>query len=448
MKKTINIHLCQQMFTLDEDACTLLEGYLENTHSYFKRKPDGEEIANDIENRVAELLSEYHNNGCICITRQQVEEIMARIGNPEELDMEGNDAASTDSEDINDKIPPIPEQKAQPKRRLFRDTDNALIGGVISGFCQYFGFKDVTIWRLAYVLLCFFSFSTLIIVYALLFFIVPTPKNAEERLQMRGEPINFQNINEELKKGTAYAEKKITNSKAQRILFNIAKVCFFILLFIISTPIIIILATLLIVALSWIVVIPFVLAGAIQSLTSIPILFAEASLLEGLPMGINVLFLIIAVIATAIILIPLILVIKLAVKPSHSISTEARVKLGLSWVIALMALITLVGVALYSYVILEETGAYEFSEERFEQNIRNTYARHSIPAEDSIALGIHQLPAIVTQTEDINLTITDAKTGNVYFVVNDSLCEISVEKDGKNQSLIKISNKATTVNVP
>ena len=78
MKKTVNIHLCEQVFTMDEDACALLEGYLKNTHSYFSRMDDGEEIANDIENHVAELLCEYRDNGSVCITLAQIEEIIAK----------------------------------------------------------------------------------------------------------------------------------------------------------------------------------------------------------------------------------------------------------------------------------------------------------------------------------------------------------------------------------
>ena len=213
MKKTINIHLCQQVFTLDEDACTLLENYLTYTRAYFSKKSDGEEIANDIENRVAELLCEFRDNGSVCITRQQVEDIMTRIGNPEELGGEDTPEHPSGTDNAHDEVPPINNHGGKIKRKLFRDPENAMIGGVISGLCQYFGLKDVTLCRLAYVVLCLFSATTLIIAYALFYFIMPIPTPPEERLQMRGEPINYNSINEEIKKGMAYTGQQIKSSK-------------------------------------------------------------------------------------------------------------------------------------------------------------------------------------------------------------------------------------------
>ena len=59
MKKTINIHLCNRIFTIDEDACQLLESYITNMRTYFSKREDGMEIADDIEQRVSELLEEF-----------------------------------------------------------------------------------------------------------------------------------------------------------------------------------------------------------------------------------------------------------------------------------------------------------------------------------------------------------------------------------------------------
>ena len=90
MKKTINIHLCNRIFTIDEDACQLLESYITNMRTYFSKREDGMEIADDIEQRVSELLEEFTAAGTTSITLPQVQEVIARIGNPEE--MEGDEA--------------------------------------------------------------------------------------------------------------------------------------------------------------------------------------------------------------------------------------------------------------------------------------------------------------------------------------------------------------------
>ena len=68
MKKTINIHLCNRIFTIDEDACQLLESYITNMRTYFSKREYGAEIADDIELRVSELLEEFKTSGATSIT--------------------------------------------------------------------------------------------------------------------------------------------------------------------------------------------------------------------------------------------------------------------------------------------------------------------------------------------------------------------------------------------
>ena len=66
MKKNINMNLFGTLYAIDEDAYELLNRYLENMKRYFSRKEGGEEIADDIEHRMAELLSELKAEGnCI-----------------------------------------------------------------------------------------------------------------------------------------------------------------------------------------------------------------------------------------------------------------------------------------------------------------------------------------------------------------------------------------------
>ena len=86
MKKNITINLFGQLYAIDEDAYELLKRYEENMRSYFLRREGGEEIADDIEHRVAELLSELKSKGVEAVSVEHVEEIIRRIGNPEEMD--------------------------------------------------------------------------------------------------------------------------------------------------------------------------------------------------------------------------------------------------------------------------------------------------------------------------------------------------------------------------
>ena len=150
MKKNININMFGVIYAIDEDAYDLLKKYLENMHSYYSRRSGGEEIANDVESRVAELFAELKAQGVGAITIEHVEDIIKRIGDPQQMDeeadvkgehvMDGGYAETVENKGI---------------KKLYRDPDDKILGGVISGFCHYMGIDDPVIVRLIFLLLVF-----------------------------------------------------------------------------------------------------------------------------------------------------------------------------------------------------------------------------------------------------------------------------------------------------
>ena len=82
MKKNISVNIFGTLYPIDEDAYDLLLKYNENMRRYYSRMEDGEEIADDIEHRVAELLSELRSQGVMAITIDHVKQIIERIGDP------------------------------------------------------------------------------------------------------------------------------------------------------------------------------------------------------------------------------------------------------------------------------------------------------------------------------------------------------------------------------
>ena len=88
MKKNININLFGTLYSIDEDAYELLKKYQDNMRSYYSHREGGEEIADDVEHRVAELFAELRKQGFEAITIEQVEEIIHRIGDPQEMEDE------------------------------------------------------------------------------------------------------------------------------------------------------------------------------------------------------------------------------------------------------------------------------------------------------------------------------------------------------------------------
>lgn len=194
MKRTLTINLYGELFVIDEDAYDLLEKYERSIRAYFATRDGGEEVADDVEHRVAELLAELKAQGVASVSLEHVEGIIRRIGEAQQ--MEGGEAP--DAAQGTGTPPPIPGRK---RRRLYRDPDDKMIGGVISGLTHYLGGSDPLPWRILFVLLVIFTWSSLAIVYLVLWALVPEARTPEERLRMRGEPVNPGTLRDEVMRG-------------------------------------------------------------------------------------------------------------------------------------------------------------------------------------------------------------------------------------------------------
>ena len=204
MKKNITINFFGTLYAIDEDAYELLNRYLSDIKKYFSRKEGGEEIADDIEHRVAELMLELKTNGREPIDIELVKEIIGRIGNPEDWDEAtgegGEEDASTSAGHRGREW--FSEQVS--KKRLYCNPDDKLLCGVLSGLSCYWGIEPVWM-RLAVVLLAIvpipfvpISFWTILILYIVLALIIPEAKTPEDRLRMHGKPVTMENLNEEI----------------------------------------------------------------------------------------------------------------------------------------------------------------------------------------------------------------------------------------------------------
>ena len=92
MKKVININFQGQVIAIEETAYELLKQYIDSLKKYFSREEGGEEIVNDIENRIAELFGNRLKLGINCITDEDVQSIISSIGRPEDFDTEYQDS--------------------------------------------------------------------------------------------------------------------------------------------------------------------------------------------------------------------------------------------------------------------------------------------------------------------------------------------------------------------
>ena len=217
MKKTVTVNLGGTVFHIDEDAYQLLDKYLANLRIHFRREEGSDEIMNDFEMRIGELFNERIRLGYEVISIEQVEEVIRRMGKPEEIfDEEQREPEVEPSR-------PRSEMKNEPvKKRLMRDPDNRIIGGVCGGLAAYMNW-DATAIRLIFFLLIFL-YGYIVPIYLLLWIVMPLARTATEKLQMRGENITVETIGKTVTDGfekTAHADDVVhTRDEAERPLLQ------------------------------------------------------------------------------------------------------------------------------------------------------------------------------------------------------------------------------------
>jgi phage shock protein C len=186
MKKIININLAGRLIAIEDSAYEILRQYLDSLTRYFAREEGGDEIVSDIESRIAELflnkLKTTH-----CITDEDVQSVKAAMGTPEQFDEAG---------ESNKQQPPVNDpayDSVRPRKRLYRDPDSKVLGGVCGGLGAYLN-VDPVVFRIIFALLAIGGFGSGILVYFILWVVTPEANTAAEKLQMRGERVDVQNI--------------------------------------------------------------------------------------------------------------------------------------------------------------------------------------------------------------------------------------------------------------
>ena len=270
MNKVVSINLNGVIISIDEMAYEKLKQYIDALHKHFNGTPGGAEITSDIETRIAELLQLKLTDAYPVILVRDVESVIAIMGNPWEMNEkeEAEKSQSTQTNSLNEpkklkrdsrnkilggvcgglgnffNIDPIiaragflvsffvfgsgfllyiilwvimPEARAdelpqfsgQPSRKLFRNPDNKTIGGVCSGIAMYLGIDEV--WLRGAFAVSFFIFGSGFLLYIVLWIIIPEAKTASEKLQMKGDHIDVQNIEREVRNAGATLKRTASN---------------------------------------------------------------------------------------------------------------------------------------------------------------------------------------------------------------------------------------------
>ncbi|HKJ07121.1 MAG TPA: PspC domain-containing protein [Flavobacteriaceae bacterium] len=188
MNKTININLGGIFFHIDEFAYQKLRRYLDAIRRSLSDDPQGrDEILNDIEQRIGELLSERVKDERQVINEGDIDEITKIMGKPEDY--------LVDEELFEDE----PKHRSRTSnKKLFRDGEDKFLGGVSSGLAHYFGIEPLWL-RIIWLVLTIPTGGATILVYILLWILIPVAETTTEKLQMKGEPVNISNIEKKIR---------------------------------------------------------------------------------------------------------------------------------------------------------------------------------------------------------------------------------------------------------
>lgn len=199
MKKSLIFNLGGNVCYIDEDAVEVLQTYLAELRAHFGETPSTDEVMNDIEARLWEIFSERRRYGMQSATLQDVNEAIAILGRVEDFGVIADDEPQHDAESPNADIetPDEPVEQAPKctpfyKRKLYRDKQNSVFGGVASGLGAFFGIHEMWI-RLAFVLL-FFCYGSAAVIYLVMWAIVPKAATTAQRLEMQGIEPSVENI--------------------------------------------------------------------------------------------------------------------------------------------------------------------------------------------------------------------------------------------------------------
>jgi phage shock protein PspC (stress-responsive transcriptional regulator) len=185
MKITVSINLGGYGFQIDDDAYSELKRYMKTLELHFAGEESSSEILSDIETRMAELFRTRITAYKQVITMQDVQEIISILGTPE---------------DIADQDGPKPHQKFSSPgyHRIYRDTDHRIFGGVCSGMAAYWSIDPVILRIIFAALILAGGLGGL--VYLILWIVIPEARTTAQKIEMKGEPVNINNIKNSVKK--------------------------------------------------------------------------------------------------------------------------------------------------------------------------------------------------------------------------------------------------------
>ena len=212
MEKTIIINIGNTIIHIEESAYELLKAYLNEVKQHFANHADDLEIVTDIENRIAELLFEQlEEQKKQVVDMANVNFVIGQMGRVQDFD-------TVEAGEEEEPLMNTTYQYQSTDKKLYRDMDERVIAGVCAGIAHYLNFEVRWI-RIAAILTAFIGGSGLL-VYALLWIIMPKAKSRIEKMEMKGEPANLQGFQKNLDEELQAVKERLTevNKQAQPLI--------------------------------------------------------------------------------------------------------------------------------------------------------------------------------------------------------------------------------------
>ncbi len=184
MKITVSINLGGYSFNIDEDAYSELKRYLKNLEIHFAGEESSSEILSDIEARISELFRARLTSYKQVITLEDVRYAISILGNPEDF---------SDEEEASSKA----RFSSPGYHRMYRDPDRRIIGGVCAGMGAYWSI-DPWVMRIIFIAISLAG-GLGILIYLILYIVLPEAKTTSQKIEMKGEPVNIKNITDAVK---------------------------------------------------------------------------------------------------------------------------------------------------------------------------------------------------------------------------------------------------------
>lgn len=193
MHRVENINLGGIPFVINEDAYKMLEAYLKAVRAHFTESSMQDEIMQDIEIRMAEIFTEQLSGRHI-VDMKILDEAINRLGRPEQFAPESEEPLyrKRKTSAQYDEFQEEKETAYTVGKKLFRSPDDNIIAGVCGGFAAYFGMTEPIWIRILFVIFLISGFG--LVLYIILWAIIPKAKTAADKLAMKGKPVTFSSI--------------------------------------------------------------------------------------------------------------------------------------------------------------------------------------------------------------------------------------------------------------